>query len=427
MASKERPISLHLTAYQVGFGDCILLTFGYPSGNRHVLIDFGSTRYPPDEPGLIKRVAQKIKKDCGGDLDVVVATHRHKDHISGFATNARKTGPGDIIKSCNPRVILQPWTEHPDAQPDATSAPSRSGLRARRRSFAKSLADMQGFAAGVEAEARRLGTRLGIDLTELSYLGENNISNKLAVENLMTMGSRRLYLNYASRLNLRRQLPGVTVRVLGPPSLEQSEKIRKQRHKDEEEFWHLQAQAGTFARLPAARLFPRASTMRASDTTTRWFIDRITNARVEQLHAIVTALDRSLNNTSLILLFEVGNKKLLFPGDAQIENWSYALSKSHVRTRLRNVDVYKVGHHGSLNATPKSLWKLFRKRGPTPKSNRLSTVLSTLSDVHGSEGRNTEVPRRALVDELREKSVYFSTQDLEKPKLSKTIKIFDKK
>jgi hypothetical protein len=32
-----------------------------------------------------------------------------------------------------------------------------------------------------------------------------------------------------------------------------------------------------------------------------------------------------MNNTSVILFFEVGSKKLLFPGDAQIENWSYAL------------------------------------------------------------------------------------------------------
>ena len=41
---------------------------------------------------------------------------------------------------------------------------------------------------------------------------------------------------------------------------------------------------------------------------------------------IVRTLDQAMNNTSVILLFEVGNKKLLFPGDAQIENWSYALN-----------------------------------------------------------------------------------------------------
>ena len=36
-------------------------------------------------------------------------------------------------------------------------------------------------------------------------------------------------------------------------------------------------------------------------------------------------MDKVLNNTSLILLFHIGETTLLFPGDAQIENWSYAL------------------------------------------------------------------------------------------------------
>ena len=74
-----------------------------------------------------------------------------------------------------------------------------------------------------------------------------------------------------------------------------------------------------------------------------------------------------MNNTSVILLFEVGARPL-FPGDAQVENWSYALEDApdHEATRalLADVDLYKVGHHGSLNATPKKLlWEGFRKRG----------------------------------------------------------------
>ena len=74
-----------------------------------------------------------------------------------------------------------------------------------------------------------------------------------------------------------------------------------------------------------------------------------------------------MNNTSLILLFEVNGKKLLFPGDAQLENWSYALTEAQdtkkVRAMLADVDFYKVGHHGSLNATPrKLLWEAFKKR-----------------------------------------------------------------
>ena len=96
--------------------------------------------------------------------------------------------------------------------------------------------------------------------------------------------------------------------------------------------------------------------------------------RGDQLLEIVRILDMQMNNTSVILLFEVGTKKLLFPGDAQLENWMYSLKEakeaSAVRKLLSDVDVYKVGHHGSLNATPKTLWNLFRKRAPTSRGRR---------------------------------------------------------
>jgi hypothetical protein len=120
-----------------------------------------------------------------------------------------------------------------------------------------------------------------------------------------------------------------------------------------------------------------------------------------------------LNNTSVILLFEVGNKKLLFPGDAQIENWSYALSHTRVRQMLAGVDLYKVGHHGSRNATPKSLWNLFTRRSATSEPGRLRTVLSTMARKFGDVDRGTEVPRASLVQTLKAQSDYFSTQDIQ--------------
>ena len=50
--------------------------------------------------------------------------------------------------------------------------------------------------------------------------------------------------------------------------------------------------------------------------------------RLNSLLRIVRILDDVLNNTSVILLFDVPGTKplrLLFPGDAQIENWEYAI------------------------------------------------------------------------------------------------------
>ena len=148
----------------------------------------------------------------------------------------------------------------------------------------------------------------------------------------------------------------------------------------------------------------------------RWLIQRVQQLRPRQLREIVRTLDKALNNTSVILLFEVGGHRLLFPGDAQIENWAYALSKPEIKSLLEDVSLYKVGHHGSLNATPKSLWFNFNKRSKSKtKSDRLVTMVSTRKGKHGSTRRDTEVPRRTLIKELETFSHFHNTEKLTRP------------
>ena len=440
----SKPDRLTLRSYQVGFGDCYLLTFHYGSVGRHVLIDFGSTGLPPDlHKDQMLRVAQDIRKQCGGDqakLHVVVATHRHKDHISGFATNKDGDASGDIIRQCNPDVVIQPWTEDPKAKTDATKAtltPSGKSI-----AFTDTLLDMHRVAAAVRAE--------GIELlrfsphralaSQLAFLGEDNLSNLSAVKNLMEMGKpdkqnkarRALYVNYDfdNPLDLSRELPGVTVRVLGPPTLVQSDKIAKMRSKDAAEFWQLQASAGKSQVDENTFLFSEVATKSASQLTppyTRWFIRRMDAARGNQLLGLVRVLDSVMNNTSVILLFEAGDKKLLFPGDAQIENWNYALEEAEknpqLKQLLQEVDVYKVGHHGSRNANPKSLWEMFGKRDTKDSPERLKTFVSTMSGKHGDPKKHTEVPRKSLVDALKKLSNYFTTQKIEDDELSQSVTI----
>jgi hypothetical protein len=257
---------------------------------------------------------------------------------------------------------------------------------------------------------------------ELAFLGMENIANVSAVRNLIAMGeakgAKAVWAHHGSRSGLERLLPGVKVHVLGPPDLTQTESIRKQRPTDPDQFWHLLAGTTADAANPFASGLRRASATRKMTATVpvegRWFRNRLQSLRGSQLLEIVRSLDDEMNNTSLILLFEVFGKKLLFPGDAQIENWSYALSEApdaaKTRALLAGVDVYKVGHHGSLNATPrKLLWEAFTKRGP---DKRLKTVLSTLPGKHGKVANKTEVPRRTLLAALRSETDLASTDDL---------------
>lgn len=263
----------------------------------------------------------------------------------------------------------------------------------------------------------------------IRFIGEDNLANKSAVENLATMGkAKAVYTYHGGPSGLGRILPGVKTHVLGPPTLKQTDTIRKQRSRDPNEFWHFQLKrlfAGEQLRANAEELFPGYPTSSGGKLpmSARWFCYRLRQARGDQMLQLVRVLDKQMNNTSLILLFEAGNKKLLFPGDAQLENWQYALSNKKSAALLADVDVYKVGHHGSLNATPKSMWAMFKKRGPKTTKGRLKTVLSTLSGKHGSEDTKTEVPRRSLLSAMKADSEFHSTQTLKPSELFKEIEI----
>src|SRR5688500_7792832 len=66
-------------------GDCFLLIFVSGGKTSRVLIDCGSFRNGTKSKQRLEKIVASIKSEAGGDpLDVVVATHQHNDHVSGF-------------------------------------------------------------------------------------------------------------------------------------------------------------------------------------------------------------------------------------------------------------------------------------------------------------------------------------------------------
>ena len=410
---RAEPAKVTIRMYNVGFGDCFLVTFHYapPLKDQHILIDFGSVGGGVD----LRQIALQIREACAGKLYAVVATHRHRDHISGFSDAGGSPSAGAIIASCKPEVVLQPWTENPDAGADATSAPllaSKQPANPLRLYFA-SMNAMQAYAQAVVDRAPRWRGAGGRPLA-LEKLAANNTSNPEAVRNLRKMGRRPpRFLQYGSPSGLEddQLLPGVKVSVLGPPALKQQNLKKYAKQSDEywlaSRFWGLQQRAAATA--GKSDLFPREARYGKGPKplNTRWFLEHADSALKENALAIVTILDKFLNNTSLILLFEVNGKKLLFPGDAQLENWQWAPSQPGIADLLKDVDIYKVGHHGSRNATPKELWNGFEKR----RGRTLTTMLSTAAGVYG-RSEEGKVPSANLVKTLKQESTLRNTQDL---------------
>lgn len=114
------PIQVRLRAYQVGFGDCLLLTVTYDEpfadgrSVRHMLVDLGSREKAKSGGPSIGTIAAKVVEHCEGHLDVVVATHRHLDHIKGFGDPTAKPHLDELT----PALVVRPWTDVPDDTAD---------------------------------------------------------------------------------------------------------------------------------------------------------------------------------------------------------------------------------------------------------------------------------------------------------------------
>lgn len=403
MAASLSPSRVSVRVYQVGFGDCFLLSFDYDSAladersERHLLIDFGSTRWPKAHEPRYPEIAADIAARTGGTLDAVVITHRHKDHISGYGNDQAAA----VIAGLNPKVVLRPWTENPAA---ATQATGPALLDDRSSAYARGLAQAQAFAEAVTEVVDEQARGFRGDLRQFAL---DQLANQEAITTLdglaQATGTGGSYLFAGEASGLETLLPGVTTSVLGPPTIEQWPQVTGDRE-DDPEYW-LRQRGLLGAMLAAAQAPPE--TVRAAEAAAdapvdpgpvRWIVERLHAQQTHSLLRIVRSLDDALNNTSLILLFETGKRKLLFPGDAQIENWSYTLTSpeaSALKTPLPEVDFYKVGHHGSRNATPRhalvGLW--------SGRAKPLTSAMSTLPGVHG-ESEATAVPRTTLCDAL---------------------------
>ena len=117
--------------YRQGLGDCFLITFRGDGGEAvHVLIDCGVWDGDAATVAQMKRVVDDIRAATDNHLNLLVCTHEHWDHNSGF-NQERKTF--EKMKIDN---VWLAWTENPK---DDLARELKNEFEERRKKLALGL------------------------------------------------------------------------------------------------------------------------------------------------------------------------------------------------------------------------------------------------------------------------------------------------
>ena len=80
----DRSKQVRVRAYNVGFGDAILVRVPGRSKYQFVLVDFGNAIGRGGSNAMFPAIAEDIEKETNGRLDVLVMSHKHVDHMEGY-------------------------------------------------------------------------------------------------------------------------------------------------------------------------------------------------------------------------------------------------------------------------------------------------------------------------------------------------------
>jgi hypothetical protein len=329
--------------FDVGLGDCIYCRI--PKAHKdgrdfHILIDCGTL----SATDLLKKAIEKLKPSLpkiGGKrrVDLLVVTHEHKDHMTGFGL---KIWDDFSFGAIWMNAAMNP--NHPES---------------------KKAKKLHSFASGAMAQAVRLNLALGPQLSVLaSALALNQDAMKTLRETLPNASKiTPKYVHAASKKkDLALPLEGATISVLGPerdidyyylgdpgdPSLRSS----------------LRSALGFIdsGLPPVDAAVPDPASVATPTNIDPGDFRQLRSRMLSTALAFADLDGKVCNNTSVVLLIEWKGKRLLFVGDAEWDGGFKEGSKGNCAWNVmwnlhkKRLDgplaFYKIGHHGSTNATP---------------------------------------------------------------------------
>ncbi len=382
------PRKVRIRTYRHGLGDCHLLQFAKPNGaNFNLLIDCGVVDKTVNPKAMMTAVAQDIARETSTGhgakakpvLDLVIATHQHTDHLSGFE-QARKEFDQMEFK----RLWLA-WTE---------DSGNPLGKRIKGE-LVRAVAAVRAAAARLTGLNSPTATRVEGILGFAGTLGVKGEETQAILDYLQERKDAEISYRRPGETFLLPEVPNVRVYVLGPPESAAAMRVTNPRKSKHEGYEGAALAAGTAgfidamlegseggtdeAKPPFAASFclDEASAREdpyfqkyygfgeeASGTGEKW--RRVDDAWLESAEQLALAVNSYINNTSLALAFEFidTGEVLLFPGDAQVGSWltwqdltwtvkdgAGTAVKVKINDLFARTVFYKASHHASHNGT----------------------------------------------------------------------------
>ncbi|MCV7319737.1 ComEC/Rec2 family competence protein [Mycolicibacterium confluentis] len=344
--------TIEIRMYNVGFGDAFRITVRDDTDVWRMLVDCGKHAHSSEAPPIadsVRAVIADLTEDCGGTphLDVLAATHRHQDHISGFAC--------DEWADVSVDTVWLPFVEDLD-DPDATALRTKQDRAVNQ--LEAFISTRLALAVGRSGESRRL--------KEAQAFLVNSRGNAAAADRLLGCNGSGFAgpheVRFFPKPDTRDDVVevgrcGIVAHVLGPsrdPAM-----LTRMDPPSSAGWLRLNLDDDTTPPVNNGRpLFASQYTV-ARESVPAELLAAQQSLKLSSvsddmgLLAAASVLERSVNNTSLFFVLDVDGFRMLFPGDAQHGAWEHVRSDPDADALINSVDFYKVGHHGSHNATPK--------------------------------------------------------------------------